>query len=404
MTTRSRHIYIAGKNDIACRALDYLIRGLRYPIDFVKVIPNPEEPERHTWQYSLSFTARSLGVEIVPISRAYNDPQALFISLEYSKIISPHLFASNSLYNIHFSKLPAYRGVGMAIWPILRGEMESGVTLHRIDAGIDSGEIVDQIVFDLPIEWTARDLYQAFLDNGFELFQRNINSLLDNSAISRSQPVVGASYFRRSLLDYSALQVDFRRTAYEVHNQIRAYSFWEYQLPIIAGRKVLRSALSDRHSSNSPGHVSFDSRNHGFVSTVDWDVELFFSPYDDLWLWASGDVDDIPDFVSIPDVDRQNAQGWSAAMMAAYHCRADRLRVLLQNGIDVNQCNRRGTTLFMYAKSGCEKCGDMSCLKLLLSKGVNVNAIDAMGKNVIDYLEIEGRDDLVKFILGGVDE
>ena len=95
-------------------------------------------------------------------------PDLLFMSVEYDRIIKPALFASSRLYNVHFSLLPKYRGCNTAVWPILNGEAEHGVTLHEIDAGIDSGPIVAQRSF--PIDgMTSRQSYGCCLDLGAKL-------------------------------------------------------------------------------------------------------------------------------------------------------------------------------------------------------------------------------------------
>ena len=59
----------------------------------------------------------------------------------------PKNFLNARLYNIHFSYLPAYKGMFTSALPIKNGEVDSGVTLHKIESGIDTGDIIDQIKF-----------------------------------------------------------------------------------------------------------------------------------------------------------------------------------------------------------------------------------------------------------------
>ena len=63
--------------------------------------------------------------------------------------------------------------------PIINGEQESGVTLHKSDNGIDTGDIIDQLCFKITANYTARDLYYKYLDYGFDLFKNNIEALLN---------------------------------------------------------------------------------------------------------------------------------------------------------------------------------------------------------------------------------
>ena len=58
------------------------------------------------------------------------------------EIIKTKNFKSNKLFNLHFSLLPSYKGMHTSAFPILNGEKYSGVTIHKIDNGIDTGDII----------------------------------------------------------------------------------------------------------------------------------------------------------------------------------------------------------------------------------------------------------------------
>jgi methionyl-tRNA formyltransferase len=165
----------------------------------------------------------------------------------------------------------------MAVWPLINGEKESGVTLHEIDDGIDTGKIISQIKFEVPLRWTARDLYQAFLDNGYVLFKENIGKLISGSYNAIAQDIVGASYYPRSALDYSNIVIDFNRTAWQVHNNIRAFIFPEYQLPAVFGKKIIRSEIQTVRSLKKPGEVVSEDSLGVCVATVDYDVRIWYA-------------------------------------------------------------------------------------------------------------------------------
>ena len=78
------------------------------------------------------------------------------------------------------------------------------------------------------------------------------------------------------MLDYSNMVIDFNRTAYQVHNQIRAFIFPEYQLPTLIGRKIRRSRITQHRSVTKPGSIEVVDYFSAFVSTVDYDVQVFF--------------------------------------------------------------------------------------------------------------------------------
>ena len=79
-------------------------------------------------------------------------------------------FKSNNLFNFHFSLLPKYRGCHTNFYQILNGEKISGVSLHKIDKGIDTGAILDQITFKIKLNDTAYQNYLRLMDYSFLLF------------------------------------------------------------------------------------------------------------------------------------------------------------------------------------------------------------------------------------------
>lgn len=266
-------ICIAGKNDIACFGLDFILNSfVGWDVVF---IPNSTDDGVDGWQPSFKKFALSMGVRQVELEELYGLTDLVFVSLEYSKIIDPRRFKSGRLFNIHFSMLPKYKGMFTSTIPLLFGDRSSGVTLHEIDSGIDTGSIIDQIEFDLSEDDTARDLYFKYMQYGRDLFVRNVQSLLDGDYRALPQAVVGASYFSKTFIDYSNLRIDFKKTAWEVHNQFRAFTFKEYQLPIFKGFEIVKTQILGERSRGVPGCVSEEQNSFFVVSTIDYDLKLF---------------------------------------------------------------------------------------------------------------------------------
>ena len=74
----------------------------------------------------------------------YINKNLIFISIEYENIINTNKFLSTELFNFHFSLLPKFRGCHTNFYQIYFGEKKSGVTLHKIDNGIDTGAIISK--------------------------------------------------------------------------------------------------------------------------------------------------------------------------------------------------------------------------------------------------------------------
>ncbi len=378
-------ICLAGKNDIAVDCLAHLIEIGIKP-ERLCVVLNKDDLGRSTWQHSLGFHAQRSGVKICTLESVKPLRNLWFFSVEFDRLLKPSEFACNRLFNIHFSKLPAYRGVSTSVWPILRGESESGVTFHRIDAGIDTGPVLHQRVFRLGADWTARDLYFRYLKEGVSLFRESIAKLRSGEAEEIPQDDSAASLFRRRDIDFGNLALDYAHPASRLYAQIRAYTFWEYQLPKVDGRKVWSANILPGPASGVPGSFRPIGAWRGVVSASDADLEVRFSPYDELYAWAAGESASLPELTSVPDVDLQDVQEWSAMMKEANGGNVSALNILADAGASVSKANRRGTTPLMYAFNRMITKGDDSAFRALLDLGADPRACDQHGRSINDYV------------------
>ena len=123
--------------------------------------------------------------------------------------------------NLHGSLLPAYRGRAPINWALVRGETETGITLHRMTPKPDDGDILGQT--RMPIAWdeTALSLTLRMAEAGKELVRRIIPGLIQGSIRPLRQSELGPStYFGGRRPQDSRL--DFGMTALEAFNQVRA--------------------------------------------------------------------------------------------------------------------------------------------------------------------------------------
>lgn len=124
-------------------------------------------------------------------------------------------------YNLHGSLLPNYRGRAPINWVLVKGETETGITLHAMTPKPDDGHILAQA--RLPIDWdeTALSLTQKAADAGRGLVREAVPGLADGSLPRIQQKTLGPStYFGGRKPADSRL--DFAMTAGEAFNQIRA--------------------------------------------------------------------------------------------------------------------------------------------------------------------------------------
>jgi len=383
-------ICIAGKNDIAVNGLTLL--AAKYGKESICFIPNSTDDGLDGWQPSLKKAGRELGIREVTLEDIYEIVNLIYLSLESTEIIKTENFSTNKLFNIHFSLLPKYRGMFTSAVPLLYGENYSGVTLHKIDNGIDTGEIIDQIKFDIDADDTARDLYFKYLENAFVLLQRNIDNLINDCYVSKPQLPNNASYFSRKSIDYKNLFVNFFKTAYEVRNQFRAFTFREYQMPRFEGKEIFKAEILDVRSKSKPGTKLFENDEVIIVTTIDYDLRLYKDYY--RIFWQSCELGDISTFNSVTpkivNFDLTNSKGWNAIVIATYYGHLEIVKKLVELGADVNTKSTNGTTLLMYAVSYYQRSKDSDLFKYLLELGSDTLSADKYGKTLEQYV-IESR-------------
>jgi methionyl-tRNA formyltransferase len=179
----------------------------------------------------------------------------LIVLADYGRIIPAAVLAlpHHRALNIHPSMLPRHRGASPVPAAILEGDDTTGVTLMRMDAGLDTGPIVAQR--EVPLDGTelAPDLEAHLAELGAELLVEYLPAWLEGSLPARPQPERGATLTH--LLKRANGQLDPRRTAIELERQVRAYQPWPGSfLEFEADRlKVWTATVLERPSSIAPG-------------------------------------------------------------------------------------------------------------------------------------------------------
>jgi methionyl-tRNA formyltransferase len=276
----NKRIVVAGKGHIACEALAWLLAN--YSMELIVLLPSigdVSEPQK--WPSVTKLANRSNVKIISNLNDFKTDKDVILLSLEYDKIIDIQNFTSKALYNMHFSALPKYRGVYTSTWPILNGETHSGVTLHKIDSGIDTGPIVAQETFEISNSLTAFDLYNFYQKKASELIISWLPKIVSGDEIVADPQVGNGSYYDRKSIDFTSFTCDFFRNALDVHNNFRAFIFPRFQFPKFQNHEIIKSEITETASLLQPGTVV--KSNPGFfeVCTLDFNVILYTSTHQD---------------------------------------------------------------------------------------------------------------------------
>lgn len=239
------YICIAGKNKCAIDIINYLNSIKKFKSNIL-ALPNKSDSGIDSWQKSFRKHAKTKKIKIVDLNNLYKIKNLIFFSVEYEKIIDLNKFKTDKLFNIHFSLLPKYRGCHTNFYQIMNGEKYSGVTLHKINSGIDSGDIVNQLKFKININDTAHDNYIKLMKYSVILFKKNIKNIMAEKYKFKKQNLKLGSYYSRKSVNYNQIKrINFINNSLKTHNKIRSLIFPAFQLPIVNGMKVKKSVYKN---------------------------------------------------------------------------------------------------------------------------------------------------------------
>ena len=126
--------------------------------------------------------------------------------------------------NVHASLLPRWRGAAPVQAAILAGDNETGVTIMRMDAGIDTGPVIAQRAARIEPAETSATLLARLSNIGAELLIQTLPGYLSGKIQPLSQPPDGATY--APILKKEDGRLDFTRPAEELARQVRAFNPW----------------------------------------------------------------------------------------------------------------------------------------------------------------------------------
>ena len=183
----------------------------------------------------------------------------LIITAAYGKILPQRMLdiPKFECINVHASLLPKYRGAAPVQYSILSGDDVTGVTIMKMDAGMDTGDMLRQVEVPIDIDDTTESLMNKLAVSGKDLLLDTIDDYIegkiepvpqDQSEVTVSPPVKPEDAI-----------LDFNCTAREVHDRIRALSGWPGASTTLDGKRVKIYASRLEASSDDdakPGEVT----------------------------------------------------------------------------------------------------------------------------------------------------
>lgn len=162
--------------------------------------------------------------------------------------------------NIHVSLLPKYRGAAPINWVLINGEKKTGITTMFMEEGLDTGDIIESVEFDLDDEINAGELHDWMKKEGANLISSTLKKIEDNSFTRTKQDDSMSSY--APMMDKNLGHIDFSKSAKEVHNLVRGTLPWPgafCETPL-GKLKIYKTRVLDKVSKGEAGVIEAVSK------------------------------------------------------------------------------------------------------------------------------------------------
>ncbi len=235
------------------------------------VVTQPDRPRGRGMEVAVSpvkDAAMRLGIAVVQPATIKNNaefrdqlaavgPDAIIV-VGYGRIIPQWMIDLPRLgnLNLHASLLPKYRGAAPLQWAIANGESVTGVTTMRIDAGLDTGDILMQREISIAAEDTAETLGPKLASIGADLMVETLRGL-DNGQVHPT-PQDHSLATLAPILKKEDGRMDFARTAKDLFNRLRGFQPWPGAFTTFKGKtlQVYRAQPLQHALKLTPGEVA----------------------------------------------------------------------------------------------------------------------------------------------------
>ncbi|MDO4478239.1 MAG: methionyl-tRNA formyltransferase [Lachnospiraceae bacterium] len=170
--------------------------------------------------------------------------------------------------NVHASLLPDYRGASPIQRAILDGRKETGVTIMRMNEGLDTGDIISKVVIPIDQEETGGSLFDKLAEAGAKLLLDTIPTIVDGTATYEPQPEKSPTPYA-AMLTKAMGRIDWTQSAEEIERQVRAMNPWPSAYSTLDGKgfKIWKAHVEKPDMEGEPGSILRQDRKGLYVQT-----------------------------------------------------------------------------------------------------------------------------------------
>jgi methionyl-tRNA formyltransferase len=231
------------------------------------VVTNPDRPAGRGQVLTASPVKREaqrLGIPVFQpekarhpesVARILSESPDLIIVVAYGQILPPSILdiPKRMCINVHASLLPRYRGAAPIHWAIAGGETETGVTIMKMDPGMDTGPMLHVRTLPIGEDDTAETMFPKLSALGAQALTEALGMLRQGTLVETPQDGTKATY--APMLKKEHGRIDWGKPAREVRNLVRGMTPWPVAFAEHDGKTLKVLSVSVREEKGKRGEI-----------------------------------------------------------------------------------------------------------------------------------------------------
>ncbi len=203
------------------------------------------------------FQPKSLKRQSVLDEMALLQADAIVVAA-YGKILPPAVLSMTKYgcFNVHASLLPEFRGAAPVEWAILSGKDKTGITIMQMNEGLDTGDILSQVVVPIEEDDTGDTLTDKLSKAGTEILLTTLKDAEEGRLEPVKQPEESPTPYA-AMLSKEMGRMDFSDDAATALLKIRAFNSWPSAYTSVNGKalKIFKAALAEGREDRAEGEI-----------------------------------------------------------------------------------------------------------------------------------------------------
>ena len=271
-------ILFMGTPDFASGVLESIIQAGH---EIVLVVTQEDKPKgrgREVAFTPVKETALKYGLEVFQPHRIKDDEAVaklkeyeadVFVVVAYGQILSKEILdmPKEICVNVHASLLPKYRGAAPIQWAVIDGEKYTGITTQRMAEGLDTGDIIETVEYELESDETGGSLFDRLMELAKELIVSTLSKIENGEVTYTKQEEEKSTYAKK--LDKKLGNIDFSIEAERIERLIRGLNPWPSAYTDLNGKnlKFWRAEVIDKEFEGEYGEIVFISEDEMYIKT-----------------------------------------------------------------------------------------------------------------------------------------